>query len=212
MKDIPVFTTEYGAASLILKEIPYQGAAYVILQDSMEPVKLAEECAAFCRACGAEYVYASGHPLLEVWPFYTAMWQMRCDLAALCDTDAALFPVQEHTLEQWRTIYNEKVRQVPNGAWMTQADGKRMIEKGDGYFIHRGGSLLGIGRASGGIIDWVASVQSGAGQDVVAALAHALTMDTVTLTAASVNERAVRLYERLGFVKTKEISRWYRVK
>ena len=33
----------------------------------------------------------------------------------------------------------------------------------------------------------------------------------ITLEVASTNERAIRLYERLGFVKTREINRWYRV-
>ena len=31
------------------------------------------------------------------------------------------------------------------------------------------------------------------------------------LEVASTNERAIRLYEKLGFIKTGEISRWYRV-
>lgn len=212
MKDIPVFTTEYGVASLVLKEIPYQGTAYVILRDSLEPVNLVEECAGFCVACGAEYVYATGHAVLERWPFYTAIWQMQCERMSLQNTDAALWPVQEHTLERWRSIYNENVRKVPNGAWMTRKDGVQMLEKGDGYFIHRGEELLGIGRAAGNVIDWVAATKPGAGQEVVAALAHAITDDTVTLTVASANERAVHLYERLGFVKTKEISRWYRLR
>ena len=34
MKDFPVFTTENGVASLILKEIPYRGEAYIHLRDS----------------------------------------------------------------------------------------------------------------------------------------------------------------------------------
>lgn len=209
MRDFPVFTTEYGVASLILKEIPYQGAAYIILRDSLEPEKLAAECVDFCRVCGAEAVYATGHECLESRPFYTAMWEMRCPAGALPDTDAALWPVQENTLEQWRRIYNEKVRRVPNGAWMTEAEGRKMLEKGDGYFVHRADTLLGIGRASGEIIDWVAAVQPGAGRDVVAALAHAVTEDTVMLTVASANEKAIRLYEKLGFVKSREVSRWY---
>lgn len=212
MRDFPVFTTEYGVASLVLKEIPYQQAAYVIIRDSLEPEKLLEECVSFCRVCGAEAVYATGHELLESYPFYTAMWEMRCMRETLPETDAALFPVQEKTLEQWRGIYNDKVRKVPNGAWMSTTDGKKMLQKGDGYFIHRAGSLLGIGRAGGGIIDWVASVQPGAGADVVAALSHLLTEETATLTVASVNTKAVRLYENLGFVRVKEISRWVRVK
>lgn len=212
MRDFPVFTTEYGVASLVLKEIPYQGVAFVIIRDSLEPEKLIGECADFCRVCGAEEIYATGHEVLEKYPFFTAMWEMRAMVSALPETDAALWPVQENTLAAWREIYNRKVRQVPNGAWMTDTEGKRMIEKGDGYFIHRGEKLLGIGRAGGGTIDWVASVQPGAGAEVVAALGHLLSEDSVVLTAASTNEKAVRLYERLGFVRTREISRWYRIK
>lgn len=211
MRDFPLFDTEYGIASLILKEIPYQGTAYIILRDSLEPEKLLAECVSFCRVCGAEKIYATGNECLEGRPLLTAMLELRCPRAALPDTDAALFPVQEETLERWRTIYNEKVRRVPNGAWMTEADGREMLKKGDGYFVHRDGELLGIGRASGEIIDWVASVKPGAGRDVVAALAHAIMADTVLLTAASENQKAIALYESMGFVKTREISRWHEV-
>lgn len=211
MKDIPVFATEYGIASLVLKEIPYQSAAYVTVRDSLEPERLLEECIGFCRACGADRIYATGHSELESRPLYTAMWQMQCSLEALPDTDAALWPVQENTLKQWQQIYNDKVRNLPNGAWMTDADARKMIERGDGYFIHRGETLLGIGRASGDTIDWVASLQPGAGRDVLLALSHAITEETVLLTVASVNIKAVKLYENLGFLKNKELSRWFHI-
>ena len=211
MKDIPVFATEYGIASLVLKEIPYQSAAYVTVRDSLEPERLLEECIGFCRACGADRIYATGHSELESRPLYTAMWQMQCSLEALPDTDAALWPVQENTLKQWQQIYNDKVRNLPNGAWMTDADARKMIDKGDGYFIHRGETLLGIGRASGDTIDWVASLQPGAGRDVLLALSHAITEETVLLTVASVNIKAVKLYENLGFLKNKELSRWFQI-
>ena len=209
MKDIPFFTTEYGVAALVLKEIPYQETAYITLLDASEPEALLAECKSFCRMCGAEKIYATGHPCLENYPLYTAMWEMRCPLEGLADTDAALWPVQENTLEQWRQIYNEKVRRLPNGAWMAERDGKEMLSKGDGYFIHRDQTLLGIGRASGDTIDWVAAVQPGAGRDVVLALAHALWCDTVQLTVASENPKALALYHSLGFIKTKEISKWF---
>ena len=212
MKDIPVFTTEYGAATLILKEIPYQETAYIILQDSLEPQALARECADFCRACGAEKIYAAGHEALTAYPFFTAMWEMSCHRESIPDTDAALWPVQEKTLTQWQSIYNEKVKKVPNGAWMTKADAEKMLETGDGYFIHRGETLLGIGRASSDRISWVASLAPGAGADVVKALAHAATEDTISLTVASTNQKAVDLYERLGFLRTAEISKWYKMR
>ena len=211
MRDFPFFNTEYGVASLVLKEIPYQNAAYIILRDASEPEKLLKECIDFCRVCGAEAVYATGHEILERYPFYTAMWLMRCEANTLPDTDASLFPVQENTLEQWQRIYNEKVRRVPNGAWMTQKDAQKMLEDGTGYFVHRGGTLLGIGKVSGCEIQWVASVVSGGGKGVVCALAHAVWADSLELTVASENSKAVRLYESLGFVRAQEISRWYNV-
>ena len=212
MKDLPVFTTEHGAATLILKEIPYQETAYIILRDSLEPVALARECADFCRACGAERIYAAGSDALAAYPFYTAMWEMSCLRESIPDTDAALFPVQERTLPQWQEIYNEKVKKVPNGAWMTRSDAEKMLDSGDGYFIHRGETLLGIGRASADRIDWAASVVPGAGADVVKALAHAATADRISLTVASANQKAVTLYERLGFLRTAEISKWYQLR
>ena len=59
MKDFPVFTTENGAASLVLKEIPYKKEAYITLRASQAPQALLEECVSFCRACGAEKIYAT---------------------------------------------------------------------------------------------------------------------------------------------------------
>lgn len=212
MKDLPVFTTEHGIATLILKEIPYQETAYIILRDSLEPMALATECADFCRACGGSRIYATGHDALAAYPFHTAMWEMSCIREAIPHTDAALFPVQEQTLALWQKLYNEKVKRVPNGAWMTSADARKMLETGDGYFIHRGDTLLGIGRACADRIDWVASVTPGAGADVVKALAHAATGDRISLTVASVNQKAVALYEGLGFLKTAELSSWYRLR
>ena len=212
MKDLPLFTTEHGAATLILKEIPYQETAYIILRDSLEPQALAKECGDFCRACGAEKIYATGHDALAAYPFYTAMWEMSCIRESIPDTDAALWPVQEKTLSQWQTIYNEKVKKVPNGAWMTNADAEKMLQDGDGYFIHRGETLLGIGRAGADRIDWVASLVPGAGADVVKALTHATTEDTIKLTVASTNQKAVALYEHLGFLRTAELSKWYQLR
>ena len=211
MKNFPVFTTEYGVASLILREIPYRGEAYITIQDSMEPELLLAECVNFCRMCGAEKIFAKGHEILESRPLHTAMLEMQCDRKLIPNTDAILTPVDAQTIDSWRELYNRKARSVPNGAWMTEADGKEMLEKGDGYFIHRGDAMIGIGRASDTMIDWVASIVPGGGWDVVCALARGLTLDTVSLTVASVNEKAVQLYERVGFVKVKELSRWYRV-
>lgn len=211
MKDIPMFTTEYGAASLFLREIPYRGRAHIKIQSSLDPEKLLEECVSFCRMCGAEWIDAAGHPYLETYPLITAIDAMQCDKASIPDTDACLFPVTHETLPQWLQIYNNRMADVPNAAYMDGKDGQELLKTGDGYFIHKEGQLLGIGKASADFIDTVISVRPGAGQTVVQALASILNTDVVRLWVASANGPAVRLYERMGFVKVKELSRWYRI-
>lgn len=211
MKDIPMFTTEYGVASLTLREIPYRQEAYVLLQATQQPEGLLSECICFCRACGAEKIYATGHEALEQYPLHTAIVRMSCEKNALPQTDAALFPVLPKTLKSWLKIYSEKMEDVPNAASMTSLDGMKMLEKGDGYFIHRDGELLGIGRASGDMINVVIAVKKGAGREVVSALASLLTEHTVNVEVATANIRAVKLYEKLGFLAVSQISSWYKI-
>lgn len=211
MKDIPVFDTENGIASLFLREIPYRQRAHIKIQSSQDPEKLLEECIAFCRMCGAEWIDAAGHDYLEKYPLITSLYAMTCPKAALGETDACLFPVTEETVDQWVDICNDRMKDIPNCAWMDRAQGLEMLKEGDGYFIHKDGVLWGIGRASGEMIDTVISVVPGKGEAVLLALASLLDTDVVRLQVASENHRAIRLYERLGFIKVKELSRWYRV-
>ncbi len=211
MKDIPVFTTENGAASLFLREIPYTKRAHIKLQATQEPQALLDECIAFCRACGAQWIDAAGHVYLAKYPAITELWLMQRSREGLAGSDAQLFPVTEKTVDLWREHYNRRMENIPNCAFMDSGHGKEMLQKGDGYFIHRDGKLLGIGRASEDYLDTVISLEPGAGETVVRALAELLTADTVKLTVASENPRAIRLYERLGFVKTRVLGTWYRV-
>ena len=211
MKDMPMFTTEYGVASLFLREIPYRGRAHIKIQSSLEPEKLLEECLSFCRMCGADWIDAAGDPYLEKYPLITALWAMQCPRNALGETDARLVAVTEESVQQWLDIYNERMADIPNAAYMDGRDGRELLKSGDGYFIYRENCLLGIGKAKEDFIDTVISLQPGAGETVVRALCQVLTCETVQLWVAAANTRAIRLYERLGFTKTKELSRWYRV-
>lgn len=211
MKDIPVFNTENGVASLFLREIPYRKRAHIKLQSTQNPEALLRECVDFCRLCGAEWIDAAGHEYLEQYPLITAILAMQRPKEGLAETDACLYPVTESTVQQWLDIYNERMADIPNAAYMDSADGKKLLKTGDGYFVHRDGKLLGIGKAAGDFIDTVISVVPGMGETVVLALASVLTEDTVKLMVASENHRAVGLYQRMGFVKTGELSRWYKI-
>ena len=213
MKDIPMFTTDYGVASLVLKEIPYRGQAYVRVLD-VQPGQMPElvaECVSFCRMVGADVVYATGQDDLAQWPVYTSVYEMQGDALIDWEKTENLFPVTEQTVTRWREIYNERMRGVDNAATLESRDEKRILESGGAYFVHRQGELLGIGWLDEGKLLAVASAVPGAGERVMNTLMSLDEGGRLCLEVASTNERAIRLYERLGFIKTREISCWYRV-
>ena len=211
MRDFPVFTTENGAASLVLREIPYRGEAYITLQDTQTPEQLLAECVDFCKIAGAEKIYATGNTWLAKYPVYTNVVKMQRPRLGLPECNAALFPVTEKTIEQWRKLYNDRMKDVPNASTMTREDGKQMLVKGGGYFVHKTEELLGIGIARGDKIEAIASVKPGAGETVLLTLCSALFSENLALEVSSKNERAIRLYERMGFLKTKLLRTWYDV-
>lgn len=211
MKDFPMFDTEFGIASLVLKEIPYKGIAYIILREVWDPEKLLAECVSFCRTCGAEVICASGHESLERYPLYTAVLEMRGEATVDISSLKSLFPVTEATVSQWRSIYNEKMRPIDNAATMTAFDEKRIVQSGGAYFVHEDGELLGIGWLDDTELLAVAAAKPGMGRAVLNTLMSLIEGAQMHLEVASTNERAIRLYEKMGFIKTKEISRWCKI-
>lgn len=212
MRDFPVFTTEYGVASLILKEIPYRGTAYIIIRDSLDPEKLLEECVDFCRACGAETIIAKGHTALERYPLHTILYEMRGEARAREDMTENLWPVTAETVGKWRQICNGRMREVDNAATQEAGDEKEILASGGAYFVHHQGELLGIGWLRDGELLAVASVKPGAGERVMHTMMSLIPGQPLRLEVVSTNTRAIRLYERLGFIKTGEISRCYRIR
>ena len=212
MRDIPMFPTDYGAAGLVLNQIPYTGNAYVHVHSALDLKLLLEECAGFCIAAGAERVYDCGDCDFFGFEADVAILKMQQQLEELADTDTCLMPITEATLGEWLKIHNAAMSGVDHAAYLSSLDGKRLLADGGGYFVHRDSSLLGIGVANGDTIATLASVQKGAGRDVVLALCHALSGDTVHLEVAQTNHRAIALYRRLGFIEIGIKCQWYRIK
>ncbi len=209
MKDIPVFSTEFGIASLMLNEIPYRQEAYIRVQDVVPGAlrQLLEECAGFCRAAGAERVFwtAEGEwegESLSVFEMRGTAWVDKAKLESL-------FPVTEQTVSRWREFYNERMAGVDNAATLTAFDEKKIVSSGGAYFVHQDGALLGIGWLEDTKLLAIAA-QTGAGERVAHTLMSMVEGADMTLEVAGTNHRAIRLYEKLGFVKCRELHRWYR--
>ena len=211
MKDFPMFTTEYGVAGLFMKEIPYKEKAYIVIHSSEQPEELLRECVSFCRICGAEEVFASGHEYLEQYPLHTIIYEMQGEVQADESKVEHLWPVTRETVGQWREICNRRMRDIDNSATQEARDEKEILESGDAYFVHHSGELLGIGWIRDGELLELASVVPGAGERVMHTLMSILPGQVLKLQVVSTNLRAISLYERLGFIKTAEKTRWFQV-
>ena len=211
MKDFPMFTTEYGVASLFLKEIPYKETAYIVIRSSEQPEELLKECVSFCRICGAEKVYASGHDYLEQYPLHSMIYEMKGEAWVDERKVEHLWPVTQETVARWREICNERMYHLDHSATLEVRDEKEILEKGDACVVLRDGELLGIGWIRDGELAELAAVVPGAGERVMHTLMSIMPGQVLKLSVVSTNLRAISLYERLGFIKTAEISRWFQV-
>ena len=211
MRDFPVFTTEYGVASLVLKEVPYKQEAYIVIQASEQPEELLAECVSFCRMVGAEKIFARGHEVVEKYPLYNMIYEMRGEIACDGASVAHLWPVTEETAGQWRALVNEKLRNVDNAATLEKKDEKEILTQGGAYFVHRDGELLGAGWILEEELKLIVAARSGQGERVLHTLLSVGEPEQLRLEVASTNGRAIRFYEKMGMIKTAEISRWYQV-
>ena len=209
MNDIGIFPTQYGVASLILREIPYRQEAYIRVHD-VQPGELSlllGECGGFCRACGADRIFWTG-PETDAEPDMTIL---RMQGTAWVDSNLLeqLFPVTEKTAARWRRIYNERMRSVPQARTLSFTDEKELSASGGAYFVHHAGELLGIGWLEDTHLLAIASCKSGAGERVLHTLMSLVEGADMILEVADRNRKAIALYEKNGFVPTGIASKWY---
>ena len=211
MRDIPVFTTKNGVASLFLKKIPFTKEAFVQIRDSKSCGELVKECVDVCRMAGAEKIFATGHEDLSEYPFV-------CDVSDYCvcknrlpETDAIALPATLEQNDWWRKLYNEKMMPVYAAVPLSLDEVDKMIRENQAYCIYRACSVIGIGVTYDGRIQAVASIVSGEGVSVVLALAGCLDSPVISLSVASSNMKALRLYESLGFVKSELEASWHQI-
>ena len=212
MRDFPIFTTDYGVSSLILREIPYRKEAYIRILD-VQPDGMKDhlaECISFCRMAGADVIFAAGLGL-ERYPEAAAILEMRGTPLLNPEETACLFPVTEKTVAHWRQLQNKAMASVDHAGTLESRDEKRLLDSTGAYFIHEEGSLLGIGWLEDGKLLALASVQPGMGRRVMHTLLSSADSTDIVLEVASTNLRAIRFYERMGFMKTRLLTQWHQV-
>ena len=211
MKDFPIFDTEFGIASLVLAEVPYREEAYIHIRDTHQPEELLRECVSFCRMVGAERVYAAGHEYLERYPVQGTIWEMRGQANVDPELVECLWPVTEETVGQWRQMMNERMAGVDNAGTLDSKKEREILSSGGAYFVHREGKLLGGFWLHEGEVKLVAATERGAGLRVMHTLMSLVPGQDLRLEVISTNEKALRLYEKLGFIRTGLVHQWYRV-
>lgn len=214
MKDIPMFTGTHGMASLVLKEIAVSGRAYVVIRAiwNGQTEAFLQECLGFCRAVGAEEVYASYD--LEELPASHAydMIAMEVEKAALpTGSPVEPIPLTEENGQAFLDIYNACFRDFPGASTYGRADLLRILEKDCGFLAKKGEKFAAIAEISENGLESIAVLPEfrGLGYDFALSVLAMVPRKTVRLKVASTNEKALALYTRLGFVQTGILSRWY---
>lgn len=217
MKNIPMFTSSYGLATLILKEIAWNGRAYVLVRSvwNDQTAALLDECRSFCRAVGAEEIYASWDaeelPAEHAWD----MIDMACPKSALPAPrqTVELEQAAPETAEDYLRIYNQCFRDVPAAASYDRKSLEPLYGEELIWLAKVRGQYAAVAEISKEGLEGIAVLPEfrGLGYDLAAAVLRMVPSTEVRLKVASTNVRARRLYDRLGFAETGISRRWYRL-
>ena len=106
MKDILVFSCPDGIATLILREVPFRGEGYILVRGVFGTLEgLLAECTGFCRAAGAERLFAAGEADFSGYP-------------------AAIRILGRSAPRQWRRCSRARAN-AACGRWRPGAQGRR---------------------------------------------------------------------------------------
>lgn len=215
MKNIPVYTSPHGTATLILREIPMTGRAYVVLRTVISDVQaLGADCARFCCMCGAQNVYMSAEEALYFLPHAYDILQLHVEQEALPPGGTAdLLPIAPENDSIYQRIYNRCFQSVSHALLYDRRQIQRIYDQNQQAFLalNQQGKPYGIGELHGNILAAVAVLPKyrGMGTDLTLTLLKRCPGPDVELTVASDNKPALALYEKLGFRVCGVESHWY---
>lgn len=201
MRDIPCFSCGDGVATLLLEQVAVSRRAFVVLRGVFTTTQqLLEACIGFCRAVGAQEVYASGEGDLSALPVYARLMEREAARQSLPQTPARACPTQE---PDWLEHYRRSFAHVP------AAKDFSSVPEG-ACFVCDGGARIGLGLLQHDTLAAVATLAPHRGTDCVCALAQRLG-PRIRLQCAMENAPAMALYDRLGFTRGAIRETWHRV-
>lgn len=219
MNNIPVYLSQGGTATLILREIPHKKTAYIILRSflpQMLPLMI-QDCVDFCKGCGAEQcLLSSEDPDVKIsLPKAYEILIMQGNKAQLppLDTPAILSPVTPENDSIYQRIYNQCFGTVSHALTYEHAQLERIYREGHHAFLALTpeeqpwgmGELHTNELAAVGILPEF----RGQGKRLTLSLLRHCPGPELTLTVVSDNQKAIGLYEALGFRITGTESTWY---
>lgn len=220
MNNIPIFMSQGGTATLILQEIPHKRTAYILLRTTLpESLQLMiDECAAFCRDCGAEhcFVAAPEHDTALPGPRTHTILRMTVNKSSLPLQQEPFFlkPITPDNDSIYQRIYNRCFQQVSNAVTYDRAQIQRIYREKQQAFLALtpDSTPCGIGELHGNVLAAVGLLPEyrGHGRDLVLELLQHCPGPEITLTVASDNPAALKIYQSLGFAVTGTESVWYR--
>lgn len=217
MNNIPVFMSQGGTATLVLREIPHKQTAYILLLTVENLPLLVSECTAFCRECGAETCVVSARdPEVSLGPDPDyCIYRMQVEKAALppAGDRFTLIPLAPENEDLYISLYNRCFRAVTNAVTYDRTHIQRIRREAQQAFLAQiDGVPCGMGELHENELAAVGLLPEyrGMGRDLVLSLLHRCPGPELTLTVASDNSRAMALYKRLGFTVSGVESKWYR--
>lgn len=161
MKDIPVFSCPDGIATLILREVPFRGEGYILVRGVFGTLEgLLAECAGFCRAAGAERLFAAGEADFSGYPAAIRILGRRAPRESLLPAPEAvrLFPSRRKRQRTGRGNTMRASGAVPAAESCSPAEERALAAGGEALWIWDGAERIGLGRVRGGELLAVAAL------------------------------------------------------
>lgn len=220
MNNIPVYISQGGTATLILREIPHKKTAYILLRTVL-PKKLPQlltDCISTCREFGAEHCFVSAEdPSIEIpLPHAYDILFLRVQKADLLplETPMELVPISPENDSIYQRIYNRCFQDVSHALTYEKDQLTRIYREEHQAFLAKApdGTPCGMGELHGNELAAVGLLPEyrGRGKALTLSLLARVPGPEITLTVVSDNERALGLYAALGFTVTGKESTWYK--